>query len=218
MVAASSPDSPPTILLGPGKISSLGLDFYAFETTLNTPNQVWGTGDHAHCLGHRPLLGARSPIEGVKKKGIGSAKSAIMLEDRALDGVFLMVHARHFYRLSGELSSSQYRDLTTGAVVWQHGDMTEIAYDDCVEWLKSARPGDRMIYHVGYLAFARKASPIVDMVAGLFLGAAGYRWVAMSGAMRWELRERPRCILLQRKLGEWRPNVERPAEYIAIKR
>ncbi len=94
----------------------------------------------------------------------------------------------------------------------------DITYDDCVEWLKAAEPGGRIIYHVGSLAFDRKSNHYLDMVASLFLGAAGYRFIPSQGAMRWNVREEPRCILVQRKLMDAGRDGWPVFSYIAIKR
>ncbi len=91
-------------------------------------------------------------------------------------------------------------------------------YFDCVEWIKTAKSGERITYHMGSLAFDRRSSHGIDMLASLFLGAAGYRWVPSQGAMRWETREEPRCILVQSKVTAAGPNGWPVFAYIAIKR
>ncbi len=96
--------------------------------------------------------------------------------------------------------------------------MTEASYDDCVEWLRTAGPGERIIYHTGSLAFGRAASPGLDMIASLFLGAAGYRLIPVLGPLRWTCTEEPRCILVQRKATTVGPTGWPIYEYIAIKR
>ncbi len=92
-------------------------------------------------------------------------------------------------------------------------------YDDCVTWLKEAKPGDRLVYHEGSLTFDRGRSPNLDMMASLFLGAAGYRFMPDGhSTMRWVQTETPRCLLVQRKMTIVGPKGWPIFAYIAIKR
>ncbi len=94
-----------------------------------------------------------------------------------------------------------------------------MTYGDCVDWLKTAKPGDCIVYHTGSLALDRASNPTLVMVAEILLGAAGYRFIPDGhNTVRWAQLETPRVHLTQRKLTSVGNRGWPVFEYIATKR
>lgn len=88
---------------------------------------------------------------------------------------------------------------------------------EVAQWLETAAPGDRKIYHTGNLAFDRSCDPGLDIVARKFLEAAGYRPAQLNGIFHWVLSKEPRCYLVQSRVPGFQ-HVKPRYIYIAIKR